>query len=185
MKILDIEYTPNPNAVKFIVDEPLTTMGHNRTFNTVDEAEDVELAKAIFAIDGVESVYFAGTWLTVTQNGGHDWRALLRVLAEPIRAAEGPRLASSDAPAQDDDGERPGMDDPRVALIQQILDEQIRPYLEFDGGGLEIHGLVDDQLFIKYHGACGTCPSSTTGTMMAIEGIIQREVDPDIEVITI
>jgi len=120
MKILDIEYTPNPNAVKFIVDEPLTTMGHNRTFNTVDEAEDVELAKAIFAIDGVESVYFAGTWLTVTQNGGHDWRALLRVLAEPIRAAEGPRLASSDAPAQDDDGERPGMDDPRVALIQQI-----------------------------------------------------------------
>lgn len=184
MKILDIEYTPNPNAVKFVVDEPLTMMGHNRTFSSLEEAEEVPLASSIFGVPGVQSVYMAGSWLTVTQEGGLDWRALLRELAIPIRAHEGPRLGAAQAP-RTETGERPGMDDPRIPQIQALLDEQILPYLEGDGGGVEIQGLVDDQLFIRYQGACGTCPSSTTGTMMAIENIIQTEVDPDIEVIAV
>ncbi len=184
MKILDIEYTPNPNAVKFVVDEPLTMMGHNRTFGSAEEAGEVELAAALFEVAGVQSVYMAGTWLTVTQEGGLDWRALLRELAEPIRRHDGPRLGAVAAPTTET-GERPGMDDPRLPKIREVLEEQILPFLEGDGGGVEIQGLVDDQLFIRYQGACGTCPSSTTGTMMAIENLLQMEVDPDLEVIAV
>ncbi len=181
MKIVDIEYTPNPNAVKFILQEPLTSLGITRTVSTKEEAEAIPLAAALFEIEHVISVYFAGTWLTVTQNGEAEWRPLLKQIAVPIRAAEPPEIAGNGSEADLED--MPGLDDPRVAEINEVLDEQIRPYLEFDGGGVVVRGLVDNKVYIKYQGACGTCPSSSMGTMMAIEGAIQREVDEELEVV--
>jgi len=38
---------------------------------------------------------------------------------------------------------------------------------------------------IRYQGACSTCPAGMTGTLMAIEGILKKEVDPEIVVITV
>ena len=74
-------------------------------------------------------------------------------------------------------------DDPKLREIDALLDERIRPYLAGDGGWLEIVGLENNTLRIRYEGACGSCPSSLTGTLMAIENMIREEIDPDIEVI--
>ena len=60
-----------------------------------------------------------------------------------------------------------------------------RPALAGDGGYLEILGLKEHTLSIRYQGACGSCPSSLTGTLMAIEGMLKQEVDPDLEVIAV
>ena len=76
-------------------------------------------------------------------------------------------------------------DDPRLARVNEILDERIRPYLASDGGWLEVLSLDDKKLTIHYQGACGSCPSSLTGTLMAIEGMIRQEVDPDLEVVAV
>ncbi|MGH9820420.1 MAG: NifU family protein, partial [Pyrinomonadaceae bacterium] len=76
-------------------------------------------------------------------------------------------------------------DDPTLARINDLLDERIRPYLAGDGGWLEIEELKDHILRIRYQGACGSCPSSLTGTLMAIENMIKEEIDPEIEVIAI
>jgi len=45
--------------------------------------------------------------------------------------------------------------------------------------------LTDDTLKIRYEGACGSCPSSLTGTLMAIENMIKDEIDPDISVVAV
>jgi Fe-S cluster biogenesis protein NfuA len=54
-----------------------------------------------------------------------------------------------------------------------------------DGGYLEVLGLTDHTLSIRYQGACGSCPSSLTGTLMAIEGMLKQEVDPELEVVAV
>jgi Fe-S cluster biogenesis protein NfuA len=69
--------------------------------------------------------------------------------------------------------------------INDILDEKVRPALMGDGGYLEILGLKENTLSIRYQGACGSCPSSLTGTLMAIEGMLRQEVDPDLEVVAV
>ena len=69
--------------------------------------------------------------------------------------------------------------------INEILDEKVRPALAGDGGYLEILELKDQTLKIRYQGACGSCPSSLTGTLMAIEGMLKQEIDPDLEVIAV
>ena len=76
-------------------------------------------------------------------------------------------------------------DDPRLLKINEILDEKVRPALMGDGGYLEVLGLKEHTLSIRYQGACGSCPSSLTGTLMAIEGMLKQEIDPELEVIAV
>ena len=76
-------------------------------------------------------------------------------------------------------------DDPKLREIEAILDERIRPYLAGDGGWLEVIELADNTLKIRYEGACGSCPSSLTGTLAAIENMIKEEIDPEIEVMAV
>ena len=55
-----------------------------------------------------------------------------------------------------------------------------------DGGGLEIVELSPDyKLSVKYHGACGSCPSSTYSTLQAITFILKDNFHPDIEVVAV
>ena len=192
MKITEIEYTPNPNAVKFILDQALTPFGSHAEFGDADAARDVPLARKLFEIDHVQSVYWTDRWLTVTQDGQANWHELLRQVATPIREATLDDAALGDewkARFASDDGdldiEGLGLDDERLPMIREILEDEILPFLQGDGGGLEIKALVDNQLFIRYQGACGTCPSATMGTLFAIENLIQLEVDPEITVISV
>ena len=85
-KIADIEDTPNPNAVKFVLKEPLT-WGVTRSYENAEQAQDDPLAAALFAIEHVTNVFYVDRWLTVTQDGEADWPELTRLIAIPIRAA--------------------------------------------------------------------------------------------------
>ena len=75
-------------------------------------------------------------------------------------------------------------EDAKLERINQLLDERIRPGLAGDGGGLEVISFAENTLQISYHGACGSCPSSGTGTLRYIETLLQDEVDPEIRVIS-
>jgi Fe-S cluster biogenesis protein NfuA len=69
-----------------------------------------------------------------------------------------------------------------LAKINSLLDDRVRPALAGDGGGLQVMGLDGKTLFIRYQGACGSCPSSTSGTLMAIQNLLQAEVDEELVV---
>ena len=69
-----------------------------------------------------------------------------------------------------------------LGRINELLDDRVRPALAGDGGGLEIMGLEGKTLTISYQGACGSCPSSTAGTLMAIQNLLQSEVDDELVV---
>jgi NFU1 iron-sulfur cluster scaffold homolog, mitochondrial len=181
-KIADIQETPNPNAVKFILKEPVS-YGTSHSFKSAEDAGNDVLAKSIFAIGDVVSVFYMDKMITVEKTDESDWDEILPELAVPIRAADSVKTANNGT------GEKIGgvigaalNDDPKIAEINAILDDRIRPYLASDGGWLEIVSLENNLLKIRYEGACGSCPSSLTGTLMAIENMIQTEVDPEIEV---
>ena len=75
-------------------------------------------------------------------------------------------------------------DQQRLGAINLLLDEQIRPALQNDGGDLHVVGLDGNQLSVHYKGACGTCPSSISGTLRGIENLV-RSIEPDIEVVAV
>src|SRR6185312_3483908 len=72
-----------------------------------------------------------------------------------------------------------------IQKIEAILDRTVRPGLQGDGGDLEVLKYEDNKIYVHYEGACGTCPSATSGTLMAIEGILKDEFNSQIEVIPV
>jgi hypothetical protein len=56
LRVLDVDLTPNPQALKFILNEKLLNI-ETRSFNTKEEAETDPLAKQIFELEGVVSVF--------------------------------------------------------------------------------------------------------------------------------
>jgi Fe-S cluster biogenesis protein NfuA len=185
-KISDIQETPNPNAVKFILREPVTS-GVARQFATTEQADSDSLAKSLFNVGNVVSVFYMDNMVTVEKEAAADWDDLLPALAVPIRAAESVAPGSGNGAATAVGGAIAAVtsDDPRLLKINEILDEKVRPYLAGDGGYLEIIDLKDHTLTIRYQGACGSCPSSLTGTLMSIESMLKTEVDPDLEVVPV
>ena len=185
-KISDIQETPNPNAVKFILREPVTN-GVARSFSSSTQAETDPLAASLFEVGHVVSVFYMDAMITVEKDDEGDWDDLLPALAVPIRATEAASGSAAAAAAAAVGGPIAAVvsDDPRLIKINEILDEKVRPALMGDGGYLEVLGLSDHTLSIRYQGACGSCPSSLTGTLMAIEGMLKQEVDPDLEVIAV
>jgi len=184
-KIADIEDTPNPNAKKFILREPLT-WGITRSYDNAEQAANDLLAASIFDIEHVTNVFYVDRWLTVTQDGGADWQQLLRRVADRIRAApaadeQSARLTAAAMTPIDD---LSADDQQRLYMINGLLDEQIRPYLQGDGGDLHVLGLEGNRLTVHYQGACGSCPSSMSGTLVSIEQLL-KTIEPDLEVVAV
>ena len=187
-KIADIQETPNPNAVKFILKEAVSH-GTSHSFDSVEKAGNDPLAKSLFEVGDVVSVFYMDKMITVEKTDEADWDEILPALAVPIRAAETVANGNGNGNGNGAGAAVGGAigvalsDDPKLAQINELLDERIRPFLASDGGWLEILSLEDSTLKIRYQGACGSCPSSLTGTLMAIENMIKEEIDPEIEVI--
>jgi Fe-S cluster biogenesis protein NfuA len=184
-KIADIQETPNPNAVKFILKEPVSH-GTSHSFKSVEDGQNDELAKSIFEIGEVVSVFYMDKMITVEKTDEAEWDEVLPAIAVPIRAAAATARTNGNGTEKIEGAPSvAGGDDPSLRQIEALLDERIRPYLAGDGGWLEIVDLTDNTLHIRYEGACGSCPSSLTGTLMAIENMIRDEVDPQISVVAV
>src|SRR5437762_14196884 len=86
-KISDIEETPNPNAVKFVLREPVTN-GIVRSIGSAADAQNDPLAQALLDIGHVVSVFYMDKMITVEKDDEGDWDELPRALAVPIPPAE-------------------------------------------------------------------------------------------------
>jgi Fe-S cluster biogenesis protein NfuA len=177
-KVINIEPTPNPDALKFIVQKPILRSG-TRSFRDFASAVGDPLGSKLFALGQITSVFYMDRFVTVNKTPADEWSGLIDPICEAIEelemeAVDGTALAG----ASDLD------DDSKLKRINALLDERIRPGLAGDGGGLEVISFDENVLEISYHGACGSCPSSGTGTLRYIEGMLQNEVDPAIRVIS-
>ena len=186
-KIAEIEPTPNPNAMKFVLKDPLT-WGVSRSYASAEEAKEDPLAAALFDIEHVSNVFYVDHWITVTQDGKADWQELMRKLAVPIRGApaadaDSAKYAAQAASVMNTDALSEA-DKDKLDRINELLDEQVRPYLQGDGGDLYVVGLEGNKLMVHYQGACGSCPSSLSGTLAGIESLV-RQIEPDIEVVAV
>ena len=176
-----IQPTPNPNAFKFIVNREVKARG-NTTFNSKEECGSVELASQLFDVEGVVQLYLFDNVITVTLEPTVDMMVaenqIIDIIKETI-LSHNPNFGDQ---SEDLEKKRRENLSPELKQIEEILDRTIRPGLQGDGGDVEVLALDNNELTIRYQGACGSCPSSTMGTLMAIEGILRDEFDPDISV---
>jgi Fe-S cluster biogenesis protein NfuA len=175
--------TPNPNAIKFIVNVPVKTTG-KATFARPSEAIGIRLAEDLFMLEGVRQLHFFENAITVTFALETD----PDTLALEVKSVLQTRLPAHDPNFQNEDERKKANRanlPPDIQKIEEILDRTVRMYLQGDGGDIEVLALNGHQLEVRYEGACGSCPSSTAGTLDAIQGILRDEFDPELEVVPV
>lgn len=180
--LIRIQATPNPNAWKFVLDRPVLTEG-KATYADAKEAEPSLLASSLFQVEGVRQVHFFQNVITITHNFDADPEEIQKNVCSVIQSrmpAHNPNVTRVDEKKI-----RRASLPPEVQRIEEILDETVRPGLQGDGGDLDVVKYEDNKLYVFYQGACGTCPSATSGTLMAIEGILRDQFNPSIEVIPV
>ncbi|QKF76809.1 iron-sulfur cluster assembly scaffold protein [Arcobacter defluvii] len=77
----------------------------------------------------------------------------------------------------------------RIKTIDSVLDSDIRPMLVMDGGNMEIIDIKENlphyDIYIRYLGSCSGCSSGSTGTLFAIESVLQQKIDENLRVLPI
>jgi Fe-S cluster biogenesis protein NfuA len=176
---IDIQPTPNPNALKFILNIPVKLEG-NSTYKSPSECGDNLLALELFKVRGIDQLHFFENVIAITKFSYEDWNSVevgvMKVLKEFMPTH------NPDYNDPNPEADRRKNLSPELQEIEAILDKTIRPGLQGDGGDIQALTYEDNILMVKYQGACGTCPSSATGTLEAIKAILRDEMNPDIEV---
>ncbi len=167
------ERTPNPNSIKWVLGQAIADVVASASFaQGVSEAVS-PLAAPLVAIDGVSGVLLGPNFVTVTKREEAEWTALAAPIVAAIKA-----WAASGAPALGPAFEPPRAeeDDAIVAKIRTILERDVRPYVEADGGEIRFAGYHDGIVEVVLQGACSGCPSSSITLKMGIEARLKDEI---------
>jgi Fe-S cluster biogenesis protein NfuA len=170
------QITPNPNTLKFVVDQIILDYG-SIDFATKESASTSPLAKRLFDILGVTSVFAGTNFVSVTKSNSIDWIDLAEPVTDTIRDAFITETVLIDPliiEARDAAGTSDTTDIER--RIREILETEIRPAVAMDGGDVLFHSYVDGIVTLHLQGACSTCPSSTMTLKLGIEGRLREEI---------
>ena len=191
-KVLRIQPTPNPDAFQFILNEKVISSG-TKTFDSPDDAREDPMAKALFEIFGIQSIFVKENFVTVTKSNVVGWHTIMEKIGASIESylhhyekgdeVEGDKDVH---PVLENFNKEDffGYDEERKSeVINALLDIAIRPALANDGGGINLLSVEDKTIKLHYQGACGSCPSSTTGTLQYIEQFLKEAIHPDVEVL--
>ena len=83
---VQISTSPNEHALKFTIDRPAIESGHKTYANAADAAES-PVAKALFGLEGVASVFLMADFITVTKKPEVSWDTLQSAAVEAIKAS--------------------------------------------------------------------------------------------------
>jgi len=173
----DVDLTPNPHALKFILNKKLLNY-ETRQYADLESAKNDPFAAGIFKLNGVVSVFYMDKFVTIEKSPDANWGQIQRPFIDFLKSFDETLIPKETItePTAEEESEL-------LKKINQLLDQKVRPALAGDGGGLQVLGIDGFTVKIRYQGACGSCPSSISGTLMAIEGLLKRDVNPSIHVV--
>ncbi len=180
---IQTEDTPNPVTMKFVPGRVVMDAG---TLNIENQtaARGILLAERLFAIPGVEGVFFGSDFISVTKKATIDWLLLKPSILGAImeyflmhEKVEVKALEMKTPPAQNS-GENAEI----VAEIIEVLDQKVRPAVAQDGGDIIFDRFEEGIVYLKMQGACSGCPSSTLTLKSGIENMLKHYVPEVTEV---
>jgi Fe-S cluster biogenesis protein NfuA len=173
-----LESNPNPNSLKFVVNEMLIPEGMSFDFENPEKAADAPLAQELFMYPFVDRVFYMSNFITVTKKADVEWLEIQNVLKEHIRKfLESGKLILD---IKNEVSAEAGEETETVKKIKSILDEYIRPAVEQDGGAISFHSFTDGMLKVVLQGSCSGCPSSTITLKAGIENLFKKMMPDDV-----
>lgn len=176
-----LESNPNPNSLKFVVNEMLIPEGLSFDFPDVESTADAPLAQELFSYPYVDRVFYMSNFITVTKKEEVEWLEIQNTLKQHIKKfLESGRFIIE---ANEREEEPAQEETETVKKIRTILEEYIRPAVEQDGGAITFHSFRDGVVKVRLQGSCSGCPSSMVTLKAGIENLFRRMMPDEVQAV--
>jgi len=174
-----LESNPNPNSLKFVVNEMLVPDGLSFDFPDAESAGISPLAGELFQYDFVDRVFFAANFITVSKKGDVEWLEIQNTIKNHIRQyLESGKFVIEVSEPENLPAEE---ETETIKKIKTILEEYIRPAVEQDGGAITYHSFHDGVVKVKLQGSCSGCPSSMVTLKAGIENLFTKMMPGEVK----
>jgi Fe-S cluster biogenesis protein NfuA len=176
---VSLEFTPNPNTLKFLVNQALLDKGA-LNYTNLEAASNSPLAQKLFHVDGITGVMIGHNFITITKGEKGDWEQIHQATVDTItnHLKDGGKVVEGDiSSAPTNHTSATGEVESK---IRKVLDEEIRPAVAMDGGDITFDKYENGIVYLFLQGSCSGCPSSSMTLKMGIEGRL-KELVPEIK----
>ena len=180
---VSLEFTPNPNTLKYSVNRDLLSRGAMSFVQKADAESRSPLAAKLFSVPGICGVMIGKSFVTVTKTEDGDWDVVHKQSSSTIHDHLTQNLPVID-PSVVIEEHKGGQTDIENK-IRDILDQEIRPAVAMDGGDITFEKFEDGIVYLYLQGACSGCPSSTATLKMGIETRLRDAIPEVKEVVSV
>ncbi len=180
---IQTETTPNPATIKFIPGQEILKSG-TMDFASKDEASASPLAQRLFALEGVQRVFLASDFISVSKDENTDWSFLKSMVLAAImeHLSTGQPIIDENKVKKQKDDQPSELDDEISGQIKELLATRVRPMVAMDGGDIIFDSFEDGIVYLELRGACSGCPSSTATLKAGIENMLKHFIPEVVEV---
>ena len=178
---VQIENTPNPNALKFMPGKTVSKNGQMEI--TKKEDTNNGLVRSLLSINGVTGIFLGSDFLSVNKEENKNWEDIKHIVISLINE----HYSNGKEFVIDKDYNEKNNSD--LADIEQkiikILDTKIRPAVAKDGGDIKFREFKDGIVKVELQGSCSGCPSSTMTLKQGVQNLLCHYLPEVKEVIAI
>ena len=181
---IQLEWTPNPSTLKYVVDRTLVPRGALNFTSPEAASARSPLASKLMNIEGVSGVMLGSNFVTVTKGEAGEWDAL----NDAVMATLDAHLGANEpvvAPGAMEELASQASGSEVEERIRQLLDLEIRPAVMQDGGDITLDRFENGVAYLHMRGSCSGCPSSTMTLKMGIENRFRELIPEVVEVVPV
>ena len=170
--MIHIENTPNPNALKFLSEKKISSVGTQEFQKVNIKKINNYFIKNLLNLDGVELVLVSENFLSVKKDEKISWDSLkpsiVSSLNDYFQKNEEPILSTTGEAKPEQKIE----DNKTIDQINDILSTKIRPAVARDGGDITFKSFKDGIVTVELKGSCSGCPSSTATLKQGVQNLL-------------
>ena len=170
--IIETEYTPNPDTLKFLPGKKVSEVGPLE-FTKKNENNEIPLVDKILSLQGTVMVFFGEDFITVKKEKNLKWEDLKHGIISEINdyyAKGNEVVVKKQAKNQTDTVKKNS--NIVVDKIQEVLDSKIRPAVARDGGDIAFKSFKDGVVIVELKGSCSGCPSSIMTLKQGVQNLL-------------
>tara|TARA_B100001029_G_scaffold170498_1_gene166349 strand:+ start:146 stop:709 length:564 start_codon:yes stop_codon:yes gene_type:complete len=175
---IQTESTPNPNSLKFILDD-YEICPHPIEFSKSQASTNSLLADELFKIDGIDNILFNKNYISVNKSD-FTWdqlkASILQIISNHINSGLPAVEINAVLAGELESIEFDNADKEVVNKICGIISSKIRPAIMQDGGDVKFIKYDSGIAYLALKGSCAGCPSATITLKNGIENLLKNYI---------
>ena len=170
--MIQIENTPNPNALKFFSEKQFSEV-ETQEFQKGDLSQiKNEFVKNILNFDGVELVLISKNFMSVKKDNKTSWELLKPSIISSINdyfeKNNKPMILKENVTSKI----KPLEENETIQQIKDVLETKVRPAVAKDGGDIQFVSFDKGIVQVKLKGSCSGCPSSVMTLKQGVQNLL-------------